>query len=196
MHLLSARPISSGEQTSGPFPASGWWIFVLSVRCFEPYNIKPPTLIQHLCMLWSIVSSQDSEWSIDWTTSGIWMLNNCPLNRGDSCIMHQPAESPISFGPSQAMLSHSDLSREQKVKAQIVGTPSSSMRQCYLAQGWEDAKNNGVEAERVASEGWEQVEEIWHVFKAKLILRRFVCSTFNNTVCWDGRDNCNVVQAI
>lgn len=58
------------------------------------FDIKPlrlfSTCVPHL---WSMTSSQDGQWSPDWTSSGIRMLNNCPLNRGTSWIIH--LESPI-----------------------------------------------------------------------------------------------------
>lgn len=115
-----------------------------------------------------MASSQDSEWSTDWTTSGIRILNNCPLNRGDSWIIHQAAECPISFGPSQAMLSHSDLSREQKVRAQILGTLSTSTGQSCLPQPWGSAESNGRKSSKWGCEGVEEK------LTAVIILVRFV----------------------
>lgn len=137
-----------------------------------------------------MASSQDTEWSTDWTTSGIWMLNNSLLNRGDSWIMHQPAECPISFCPLQAMLLHSDLSREQKVSAQTLGTPSTSIRQSCPPQPCNSGAHNGTGAERREKE---------LTFTAMIIFLlgfyRFFWAflyTTQSCACWDGRKSCNL----
>lgn len=125
-----------------------------------PNNIKPLRLFSaQVTCSWSIASSQDSEWGTDWTTSGIWMLNNYPFNRAESWIIHQPAQCPISFGPSQAMLLHSDLLREQRVREPILGTPTTRIRQPCLPWPWETGRNKGVEANGEANYGCLGVEE-------------------------------------
>lgn len=159
MHLFWARSVLASNLWT--ISSVWWWIFVLSVRLFVPYNIKPLRLFgTQVPCLWSIASSQDSEWSTDWTTSGIWMLNNYPLNRVDSWIIHQPAECPISFGLLRAMLLHLDLSSEQKVREQILGTPTTSIRQSCLPRLWETGRNKIVETDREASKGCKCIEEM------------------------------------
>lgn len=106
MHPPSPPPCLSDHfqpAKSGLFPKSWWWIFMLSVRRFEPYNIKPLRLFStRVPRLWSMASSQDSEWSADWTTSGIWMLNNCPLNRGHLWIIHAAVRASHLLWPLAA----------------------------------------------------------------------------------------------
>lgn len=91
MHLPSAPPDSSSGQTLVSFQFSGDWC---SCDQWGGFDIKPlrlfSTCVPHL---WSMASSQDGEWSPDWTSSGIRMLNNCPLNRGNSWIIQ--TESPM-----------------------------------------------------------------------------------------------------
>lgn len=61
-------------------------MFVLSARCLEPFNVKPLRLFStRVPYLWSMTSSQDSEWSPDWTTSRT--LNKCTHKQGQSWIV-------------------------------------------------------------------------------------------------------------
>lgn len=95
MHLPSAPPDSSSGQSLVSFQFSGDWC---SPDQWGGFDIKPLRLFS-TCVprLWSMASSQDGEWSPDWTSPGIRMLNNCPLNRGNSWIIHtQRAESDAS----------------------------------------------------------------------------------------------------
>lgn len=139
MHLLPACPITSSKQTLAHFPVY-WWIFV-RVRRFEPYNIKPLRLFStQVPRFWSMANSQDSEWSTDWTTSGIRMLNNCPLNRGGLWIIHQAAKCPRS---------HSDLPREHEVRAQMLGTNTAVLP---APATWENGKNNGWKGSKYSCE--------------------------------------------
>lgn len=60
-------------------------MFVLSARRLEPFNVKPLRLFStRVPCLWSMTSSQDSEWSPDWTTSRA--SNKCTLILGQSEI--------------------------------------------------------------------------------------------------------------
>lgn len=90
-HPPHPPPDSSSGQTLVSFQWSSDWC---SLYQWAGFDIKPLRLFS-TCVprLWSMARSQDGEWSPDWTSSGIWMLNNCPLNRGMSWIIH--GVSPI-----------------------------------------------------------------------------------------------------
>lgn len=122
-----------------------WWIFVLSVRRFEPFNIKPLRLFS-TCVpcLWSMASSQDSEWSPDWTTSGIWMLNNCPLNRGNSWIIHTAVRVSHLLWP----LAGDAFALRPVRRAEGQGRNSWRHQHQAVSPAWQ---NNGKEAEMEAN---------------------------------------------
>ena len=94
-----------------------------------------------------MASSQDSEWSTDWTTSGIWMLNNCPLNSGDSWIMHTARPGvPSPLAPHSRCFRTQTCPESRRSGHKYLAPPGP-------ASGSPTWKNNGIErAEMEASD--------------------------------------------